>query len=183
MTDNDPRSEDGDGTQNSEIDIRLLKEVDEPLAEYANRLPNELKRAIEGIGGETQYAIIVLLIDKGPQSFTQLQNELGIHQQTLSNALEKLRRGNLVINKEYEDLSNQYKSRYSVSKFGKRFVESLVDSLSSRNNLMVHNEFTEASNIDGAVFGKYLSVERQSKARTPVQLTVADNNQPFEYAK
>lgn len=114
----------------------------ESIREYSEKFPWEIRDAIEGIEGETEQAVMALLMNEEPLAFTEIQEKLSdeekeLHQQTLSNALSNLTSGGL-IRKKIKDINpgedhpeTSFSSYYSVSEYGDRFVHSLFDSLGS----------------------------------------------------
>ncbi|WP_430639203.1 hypothetical protein [Haloferax volcanii] len=103
---------------------------------YASKFPEELSDAVDGISGETERAVFILLFNEGDLAFTEIRDELGdedpLHQQTLSNALANLKAGGLIRKRILEDADESpFSSYYSLSEFGHRFIHSLFDSLGS----------------------------------------------------
>ncbi|WP_147298713.1 hypothetical protein [Haloferax sp. Atlit-47N] len=103
---------------------------------YASKFPEELGDAVDGISGETERAVFILLFDEGDLAFTEIRDKLGdegpLHQQTLSTALANLKAGGLIRKRILEDADESpFTSYYSVSEFGHRFIHSLFDSLGS----------------------------------------------------
>jgi len=109
------------------------------IRRYSEKYPEEIRLAIEGIDGETEQAILVLLFDEERLAFTQLQRKLGdedpLHPEKLSNALDNLKRGGLVrkkindSNPEQGGSEKNFSSYYLISEYGRRFTQSLFDSL------------------------------------------------------
>ena len=102
----------------------------------ANKLPFEIRDAISAFDKDTRQAIVITLLNEGSMRFSELQTALSddtetVHNQTLTNALEKLQRGGL-INKKVADTDNgEFKPYYEVSEYGERFVDCLLNSLGS----------------------------------------------------
>lgn len=106
--------------------------ADESASRKAEQIPFEIRRAIDAFGGEREQAIVVTLIDEGPLSFSELNDELGgLHNQTLTNALKNLRRGALVRKRATDSMESRYDAYYEVSEYGERFVNCLLESLGS----------------------------------------------------
>lgn len=106
--------------------------TDDPISQKAEQIPFEIRRAIDGLEGERQQAIVVTLIDEGPLSFSELNDELGgLHNQKLTNALKQLRQGALVRKRATDSMESQYDAYYEVSEYGERFVNCLLESLGS----------------------------------------------------
>lgn len=107
----------------------------ESIERYANKFPNEISRAIDGLEGETRRAVFVLLYDEERLAFAEIKEELSdeeeeLHQQTLTNALNDLISGGLVEKRVLEaDEETRFSSYYSVTEYGNRFLNSLFDSL------------------------------------------------------
>ncbi|WP_168215864.1 winged helix-turn-helix domain-containing protein [Halorussus ruber] len=100
-----------------------------PVEKYSGRIPDEIKRAIDAINGDVQYAIVVLLIKEEGLAFTQLQEELDVHQNTLSRNLDRLMDGGLLDREEFGEHSEKYKAKYTITSFGKRFIDHLFESI------------------------------------------------------
>lgn len=116
-------------SQNLHIDLR--REVDDEIWEYSKEIPEEIKRAVEGVDGEIQYAIIVMLLNEDGAPFSKIQDELKIHQQTLSSRLKKLVKGALITRKERGELDDRYEANYEITKFGEKFLNNLLATLDS----------------------------------------------------
>lgn len=115
------------------------------VKEYSEEFPFEIRAGIEGIDGETEQAIMVLLMNEGALAFSEIKEMLSdsdedLHPTTLSNALESLKDGGL-INKRVDeaDPESGLSSYYSVSEYGHRFVNSLFDSLGRADGLKGRN--------------------------------------------
>lgn len=103
---------------------------------YSGKFPEEISKAIDGLSGEAERAVVIVLFDEGDMAFSELQEELGegeeLHQETLSNALSDLKTGGLIRKRILEDEEESpFSSYYSLSEYGERFVHSLFDSLGS----------------------------------------------------
>lgn len=102
----------------------------------ANKLPFEIRDAISAFDKDTRQAIVITLLNEGSMRFSELQAELSdgtetLHNQTLTNALEKLQRGGLINKKVADTEDKELKSYYEVSEYGERFVDCLLNSLGS----------------------------------------------------
>jgi DNA-binding HxlR family transcriptional regulator len=124
--------------------------MEDPVQEYSGQFPVEVRKAIEGIDGEREQAIFVVLSNEGYLPFTELQKKLGdMHQQTLSNSLDKLKRGGLVRKRALSKAQTKYDAYYSISEFGDRFVNSLLGSLGSVARPKKSHSYFEPDNIQG----------------------------------
>jgi DNA-binding HxlR family transcriptional regulator len=106
--------------------------------QYLDGFPEELSKAIDGLSGEAERAVVIVLFNEEEAAFSELQDELGngekLHQETLSNALSNLKSGGLIRQRILEDEdATPFSSYYSLSEYGERFVYSLFDSLGSLN--------------------------------------------------
>lgn len=101
------------------------------LDQYAQEIPSEIRRAIKGLAGKEQFGVIVLLIERGGLSHTEIKNELNLHQETLSRTLDKMQKGGLIIRREI-DSEQGYQTEYRVTGFGKRVLDSLFDAIQPR---------------------------------------------------
>lgn len=162
-----------EGTQVPEdFELSPGSEVDEEdvVDQLANRFPQEIRRAVEGIDGDTQYAILVALFDEGRLSFSELQEYLDVHQQTLSNALQKLQQGALISRRNQSDLNSRYESYYIVSDYGEQFVEYLFRSLEpKRFTSRPPSEFVEDRNIHGISFQPYERFEVKDRGKDRIE--------------
>lgn len=153
----------------SQQSVPPIDEVSEtPVERHASRVPKELKRAIDGIDGENQFAIVVKLIDDGALSFSELKSDLDIHQQSLSNALQSLQKGGIVTRRNNGDLGDRYDSLYTMSIFGERFIDQLFESLGKpKSGIRSFNEFVSEDHINGMLFESYqkVSITGDSKDR------------------
>lgn len=103
---------------------------------YVQKFPEELSKAVDGLGGDAERAVVIALFNEGNMAFSELQNELGegekLHQEKLSTALSSLKRGGLIRKKILEDENKTpFSSYYSLSEYGERFIYSLFESLGS----------------------------------------------------
>ena len=141
------------------------------VKEYSEGFPIEIRAGVEGIDGETEQAIMVLLMNEGSLAFSEIKEKLSdpdeeLHPTTLSNALESLKAGGL-INKRVDeaDPESGLSSYYSVSEYGRRFVNSLFDSLGRAEGvkgrkmpiLGSSNNLFESTEQVGAEIGKEMS--------------------------
>ena len=103
---------------------------------YSEKFPEEISKAINGLSGETERAVVIVLYNQGDLAFTELREELGddeaLHPETLSNALSNLKSGGLIRKRILEDDEEApFSSYYVLSEYGERFIYSLFDSLGS----------------------------------------------------
>lgn len=115
--------------------ITVRRDVDEEVWKYSKEIPDEIKRAVEGIDGEIQYAILVLLIEEGGAPFSKIEDELNIHQQTLSTRLKKLGKGALITRRERGGLDDRYEANYEITEFGRRFLNHLLATLNTESRI------------------------------------------------
>lgn len=98
------------------------------VSEYAEMVPNEIQRALEGLSSDRRMAILVLLIKEDGLPFSKMENELGLHQQKLSTALGRLQDSGIVVREEVIS-EGRYRTEYRVTKFGKRILDGLFDAV------------------------------------------------------
>lgn len=96
--------------------------------EYDQQIPVEIRQATEALGGANERAALVLLIKEDGLPFSELKEELQLHQQSLTNALNNLQDGALVACHE-EIEADEYSTNYKATKFGKRLLDCLYGSL------------------------------------------------------
>ncbi|MCD2205296.1 MarR family transcriptional regulator [Halobacterium sp. KA-6] len=96
---------------------------------YANRVPTEVKIAIEGMDSKNEltYAVVMSLIENGDMQFTQLEEELGVHSQSLSNALKSLETGGWVRKKVTDAFGDEETGYYTVTNFGHNLLDALYE--------------------------------------------------------
>jgi DNA-binding HxlR family transcriptional regulator len=110
------------------------------VRQMAQKLPFEIRDAVNAFGSDTQQAIVILLLNEDRMRFSDIRDRLSddeqtLHQQTLTNALNGLQDGGLV-NKRIAGMEGkQFKSYYEVSEYGERFVDCLLNSLGSVDNI------------------------------------------------
>lgn len=154
------------------IEIDLGAEGSDPVSRFADNFPVEIKSAVEGINGDLQYAVLYILLDEGRKSFSQLKEQLDVHQQSLTNALNKLHKGSLVNQIDSNDISERYNSFYEVTAFGEQFIHSLFDSLGDGDgNIMITDTFVSDPKVDGMVFSSYNSIEKSGSSGTRVKIS------------
>lgn len=124
---------------------------DGKIADYVGEVPSDIRRAINGLASEEQIATMVALIKNNGSPFSELQNELGVHQQTLSRALNGMQSGGLVARKESIDSGRRYKTEYVATEFGKRFLDCLYDSIQPAGGATAHSAvYSELDETDDA---------------------------------
>lgn len=144
-----------------ENEISIRQPPEDRVGIYASYFPSEIRRGIEGIDGDLQFATTYLLIENGRMSFSELKEELDVHQQTLSNALSKMQKGSLITQIDVQSIDERYNSFYEVTSFGYSFVDSLFESLGSGDGeIEFADSFIEDPLIDGMLFSSYSNVER-----------------------
>lgn len=139
---------------------------------YAARFPDEIRRAIEGLDGANRQAVVVALTNEGRLAFSELRDELDLHQQSLSNALDALVRGGLVRQRASGD-DSPYPAYYEVSGFGQRFVESTFRSLG-------HAELPEQEVGPGSHCETYVEAENVLGRDHPALIELPDVSGPDE---
>lgn len=95
--------------------------------EYANRLPLDIRLAVDSLSGEsnTEYAVVMLLSEKSSLRFKELREELDIHQQKLTDALDSLQHGGVVRKQVGERIGNQSTGAYELTTTGDRLLDGL----------------------------------------------------------
>lgn len=150
---------------NRDYKARPSDEVGTQVKELASKIPTEIRRAVRGVNGDLQYAIVVLLSGHDGMAFSELKSALDTHQQTLSNALDDLQNAS-IIRKHEKDLSERYAADYRLTSFGEQFFVKLFESLGSgEGELVVEDHYIEADNISGAVVSTFASVDKSGKNR------------------
>lgn len=99
------------------------------IREYAQQIPEEMKRAISGFDNDFRVAIFVALYKYGELSFSDLQKKLQVDKAKLNFHLKKLSESALVEHYYRHELGNVEFSFYSITGFGVNFVRSLIQSL------------------------------------------------------
>lgn len=124
------------GQELSGTDQTGLTTMTQKVQNIANKLPFEIQNAITAFDKDTRQAIIITLLNEGDLRFSELKEKLSdpdqaIHNQTLTNALEKLQKGGLINKRVADTEGGDIKSYYEVSEYGERFVDCLLNSLGS----------------------------------------------------
>jgi DNA-binding HxlR family transcriptional regulator len=100
------------------------------VEEILEQVPSELRVLFKGLGDDLNLAIFMFLLNSNEKkSFIELKSNLGIDNATLNYHLKQLSL-NALINKffDYNEEKKTY-SYYSVTSFGKRYYNSMLDSL------------------------------------------------------
>jgi len=100
----------------------------DPVEQRANQIPFEIRDAINAFDGKNEQAIIVTLVDD-QLAFSELQEELDLHGQQLTNAIDNLLRGGLIRKRSTDDPTNPYQAYYEVTEYGERFLDCLLSTL------------------------------------------------------
>jgi lambda repressor-like predicted transcriptional regulator len=66
------------------------------LRSYSSQIPDEIKSMVNGLGSETNYAIMACLLKEGEQSYAQLKEKIGLDDRTLRNSIVKMEQSALV---------------------------------------------------------------------------------------
>jgi len=96
------------------------------------------------------------LVESGELQFSELKDQLGVHQQTLSNALSDLQTSGFVEKKPGEKIGLQSSGAYAVTQFGKQILDGLyqaswpkVDRTGTINGEI---DLVKSTNVEGATF-------------------------------
>lgn len=99
------------------------------ISEYAQEIPEEIRRAIRGLDSDYRAAIFVALYKHGELSFSDLRKKLRIDKANLYYHLRKLTETALVEHFFKRALGDERYSFYSVTQFGQNFIETLGEFL------------------------------------------------------
>lgn len=99
------------------------------IEEYANEIPEEVRRAISALDDDFRAAIFVALLRYGELSFSEICKLLDIDKAKLNYHLSKLTEGALVEHHYRHELGVDKYSFYSTTKFGSNFVQAMIDAL------------------------------------------------------
>lgn len=133
---------------------------DEIVESRAKIFPTEIREAVGAFENDNSQAIIATLLEEGPQSFSQLRDDLGVHQQTLTNSLNSLRDSGLIRKRLADSDEGEYESYYEVSEFGSRFVDCLLNSLGSVDSFQQDPPFRPVDNYQDPETGDEPIVEQ-----------------------
>ncbi|WP_436348821.1 hypothetical protein [Natronorubrum sp. FCH18a] len=100
----------------------------DPVEQRVKLIPFEIRDAISAFDGENEQAIIVTIAD-GKLAFTELEEELDLHSQQLTNAIDNLLDGGLIRKRSTDDPSSQYAAHYEITEYGERFLDCLLRTL------------------------------------------------------
>jgi len=94
---------------------------------YAEKFPEEVRLAIDGLSGRNDvgYAVMMLLVEEESLQFKEIEQELDVHSQTLSNAVNQLQDGGLIEKKAGDRIGDQSTGEYVITKFGDRILDCL----------------------------------------------------------
>ena len=100
-----------------------------PIQEYSQRIPEEIRRAVNGLNNETRAAIVAYLSEVGEAPFTRLEKELAIGKPALAAHLKILTQSGLIAHFYKHEFPNDQYSYYGLSDFGKGFLRNLINTL------------------------------------------------------
>lgn len=100
----------------------------DPVEQRVKLIPFEIRDAISAFDGENEQAILVTLVD-GKLAFSELEEELDLHSQQLTNAIDSLLDGGLIRKRSTDDPSSQYAAYYETTEYGDRFLDCLLRTL------------------------------------------------------
>lgn len=109
-----------------------MAQSSDPIQRHAYEVPGDIRRAVEGLAGDQQLGTVVYLLKQGRQSFAELQEGLDVHQQTLTNTLDKLQDGGIVVREDISNNDSSFDTKYEVTEFGKRVLDKLFDAIQPR---------------------------------------------------
>jgi len=98
-----------------------MKEVED----YANEVPEEIRRAIRGLDSDYRTAIFVALYKHGELSFSELQKILKMDKAMLNYHLGVLVESALVHHYYMHELGTEKYSFYNITPYGQSFLETL----------------------------------------------------------
>jgi len=98
----------------------------EDLDQYNKEIPGDLRRALNALSDSKTRGLVVLLLKEGELSFTQIKELTETHQQTLTDGLNKLQNGGIIVRDEVVDSDNYY-AKYRPTSFGKRILDGLFE--------------------------------------------------------
>ncbi|MDP2845949.1 MAG: winged helix-turn-helix domain-containing protein [Candidatus Methanoperedens sp.] len=106
--------------------------TNQKIAEYANEMPLELRRAIEALNDDFRMAIFFVLLKHGDLSFSQIMTELEIPRKDssiLSHHLKILQKGALIKNEYAKKEGVDSHSFYNLTEFGEDVLNGLINTL------------------------------------------------------
>jgi len=95
------------------------------VEDYANEVPEEIRRAIRGLDSEYRTAIFVVLYKQGELSFSELQKMLEMDKAMLNYHLGIMVESALVSHYYKHELGTERYSFYNITHYGQNFLESL----------------------------------------------------------
>lgn len=135
------------------------------VAEYASRVPGDIRRAVEGLASDQRMAIAVLLIQEGGLPFSEITEKLDLHQQKVTNCLNKMQDGGLVVQKDVVEEGSDYTSQYEITEYGKNIFDKLFDTIQPRDGIEIAPVFRQRD-IAHTIEKGYHSVETKNKTTT-----------------
>ena len=92
------------------------------------KIPLELELALKGVSNKIRFALSLILIEKGPLSFSEITNLLNKEKSSIANHLTKLVEGGVIQNYLKKKPNSKEYSFYEITKFGEKIVSGLIKS-------------------------------------------------------
>lgn len=101
---------------------------------YADKIPDEVKSAVNGLHGQRdrKYAVLVLLIEENRLAFSEIKESLDFHSQEASNALYDLVESGLIVKKSGEDLRDKYSAYYEITEYAMRILDGFYEAMAPK---------------------------------------------------
>jgi DNA-binding HxlR family transcriptional regulator len=147
----------------------------ERYKQYANRFPKEIRLAVSGLQGqnELRFAIVAALLEnENGESFSNIKDELDVHQQRLSTALDDLQTAGIIKKQADGEVGGRSTGKYCTTEFAHRILDGFYAAMEpKRSDYSPQQNFFHAKNVTGesVLFGGW-NVERVQE-RTPVEST------------
>lgn len=135
--------------------------------------PEELTQPIKALTDETRRKILLSLLEKDAISYSQIQNVFQIKKGTLNHHLHILVSAGLVRNFSIRTPGNPYNSYYTITDFGRKFIEGLRQTLEPKIARRTMT-FTGTTTLEEKIIIGSASEgeEKQPKKFTPLKISV-----------
>ena len=104
------------------------------LEKYLSLIPEDFEQIIKSLSNKLRYTLCYILINRGPLSFSKLNNEIKIKNSMLVNHIKKLELAGLIQHYLKKRKGVKETSFYKITKMGKLFIENISTIYNSEFN-------------------------------------------------
>lgn len=143
-----------------------------PLVKDLADFPEELVRPIKALTDEARRTILLSLLEKDATPYSQIQHTFRIKKGTLNHHLHILVSAGLVRNFSYRSPGNPYNSFYTITGFGRKFMEGLRQTLEKPRVVRKTVTFNGTTTVQEEIVGVSASEGEETEQRKGISLEI-----------